>query len=68
MIFTSTGYDQHEAHCTFTSIALGKKAWKINAACLVEGNKQPDSFQLKVAANTLVLARGRAKQKLIRCL
>ena len=65
MVLTEKGFDQHEAHCTFTKVtSTGAGTWKIESACTVEGNEQPDSMELALSGNTLTVNNA---QKLVRC-
>ncbi len=65
MIVTDKGFDQHEAHCTFTKVtATGAGAWKVESACTVEGNEQPDTMDLTLAGDTLTVNN---TTKLVRC-
>ncbi|MFN3868957.1 MAG: hypothetical protein ACK4MF_07830 [Hyphomicrobiaceae bacterium] len=67
MIVTAKGYDQHEAHCTFTSVKRSGQGWAVAAECSVESDKQKDAFTLSVVGDTLTIAHGKQKQKLKRC-
>jgi hypothetical protein len=67
MILKAKGYDQHEAHCTFTSVKKSAQVWKVAAACSVQGDKQKDAFTLKVASNKLTMSRGKAASTFVRC-
>lgn len=67
MIVSATGYDQHEAHCIFASIARKGRVWKVEAQCSVDGDKQKDSFTLHVKGNKLVMAHGNNARTYVRC-
>ncbi len=67
IVFTANGYDQHEAHCTFTSIAPSANGWKINANCTVEGTMQTDAFTLETDDDELIITRGESMLRLKRC-
>lgn len=67
MIIRRTGYDQHEAHCTFKSLRRSGSAWWVSAQCVVEGSKQRDSFTMRVVADTLTMAHGKSVSVLQRC-
>lgn len=67
MIVSAHGFDQHEAHCTFTSVKQTGASWSIKAACSVEGDMQTDSFRLTRKGETLVMSRGQIAQTFIRC-
>lgn len=63
-VFTSDGYDQHEAHCTFANVAeTGPNAWRIAAACQVEGDEASLGWDVTVDGDTMMLDSTR----LIRC-
>lgn len=69
VIMTGKGYDQHEAHCTFSSVKRMKgNSWRIKASCTVEGNAQIDAFTLRVDGDTLFWSHGAgAAARLKRC-
>ena len=67
MVMRAKGYDQHEAHCNFTSVKKTGAAWKVAAACSVEGDKQRDAFTLKVVDDTLTLTRDGIARTYKRC-
>ncbi len=67
MIIRAKGYDQHEAHCSFTSIKKVGSSWKVKAACSVEGDSQKDAFTLQVSGNTLTLKQGGSTRAYKRC-
>lgn len=68
MVLTDKGYDQHEAHCTFSKVTpTGAGTWKVEAACTVEGNEQTDSMDLALTGDTLTINPGPNAHKLIRC-
>ena len=56
LVMTRNGYDQHEAHCTFTRIAnAGPNSWSVEGACSVEGNAQTMRLNLAVSADRLTI-------------
>ncbi len=67
LVMKAKGYDQHEAHCTFTSVRKSAGAWKVAAQCLVEGSRQKDAFALKVEGDTLILTQGKVARTYKRC-
>ena len=68
MILTERGFDQHEAHCTFRNVtSTGPGAWKVESACVVEGNEQTDTMDLAVNGDTLTLDPGPNARTLVRC-
>lgn len=67
MVIRAKGYDQHEAHCNFTSVKKIGAAWSVAAACSVEGDKQNDAFTLKVVDDALVLTQGGVARRYRRC-
>ena len=67
MIIRAKGYDQHEAHCNFKSIKKVGPAWKVKAACSVEGDSQKDAFTLQVSGKTLTLKQGKSVRAYKRC-
>lgn len=67
LVMTAKGYDQHEAHCTFSSvIATARDTWRVKGACSVEGDKQPLSMTLSVKGNKLTM-RDTGIRRLHRC-
>lgn len=66
-ILAARRYDSHEAHCAFNSVKKSAGAWKVNARCSVEGDRQTDTFTLRVSGDTLTMTRGKTSQTLIRC-
>ena len=67
MVIRAKGYDQHEAHCDFTTVKKTGTVWNVAAACSIEGDKQKDAFTLKVVDDTLVLAHGKNARTYRRC-
>jgi len=64
-VFTSDGYDPHEAHCTFANVAeTGPNSWRIDAACQVEGDEASLRWDVTVDGDTMTLDPGGA---LTRC-
>ncbi len=61
------GYDQHEAHCTFTRITPKSGAWTIEAECTVEGDTQPQEFTLSVSGGKLTWTDATGTTQMIRC-
>ena len=70
-IVTEDGYDQHEAHCGFTSVtATGDAQWSIVAECSVEGDLQEIDFNLAVENDELLEWYGEDRSdpwRLVRC-
>jgi hypothetical protein len=62
MIMKAKRYDQHETHCTFSSVTRRGAAWTVKARCDVEGDKQNASFQMEVVGDTLTMD-GRTLQR-----
>ena len=67
MAVRANGYDQHEAHCTFTSVKSVWRTWKIQSACSIQGDKQNLAHQFKVRGNRLVMTQGKVVRPLVRC-
>jgi hypothetical protein len=68
LVLSSKGYDQHEAHCTFSGLkptAAGE--WAGKAACSVEGDSQAFEVKLTVSGDTLTLTEDGASRDLLRC-
>jgi len=70
MILASKRYDQHEAHCIFTSVKkTGKASWQVRSRCTVEGSRAANNFTLAVDGNNLTMREaGGGARTLIRCL
>jgi hypothetical protein len=63
-VFAADRYDQHEAHCTFTSVAeTAPNAWRIEGACSVEGDEQQATWDLTVDGDTMT----DGPQRYVRC-
>lgn len=67
LILTDKTYDQHEAHCTFSSVAAKGEAWDVKARCSVEGDSQDGTFEFSVDGDTLVIADEGGRRVLTRC-
>lgn len=64
-VFTAEGFDQHEAHCTFSSVVpLAENEFRVGATCTVEGDEQSTAFDLKRDGDTLRIGDG---ELLTRC-
>jgi hypothetical protein len=55
MIMRRDGYDQHEAHCRFTSVSPKGAAWSVRARCMVEGNNMSLNLALAVTGDRLTV-------------
>ncbi len=55
LILKAKRYDQHEAHCTFSSVTKSGAAWNVKARCQVEGSMQNASFKIAVSGDTLTM-------------
>ncbi len=67
MIMRRNGYDQHEAHCKFTSVSPKGAAWSVRARCMVEGNKMNIKLTLAVARDRLTVRDERGPSTYQRC-
>jgi|GEM_PF-3254855 len=68
MILTEVGYDQHEAHCSFTKVTpSGDGQWKVEGTCSVEGDEQTMAWDMSVAGDTLSISEGGYTNALKRC-
>jgi hypothetical protein len=68
LVLSSKGYDQHEAHCTFSGLKpSGAGDWSGKAACSVEGDSQSFHVKLTVSGDTLTLTESGASRDLLRC-
>lgn len=64
-VFHADGYDQHEAHCTWANVQdISASAWRIAAACQVEGDEASLGFDISVEGDTLQMVPG---PRLVRC-
>ncbi len=66
-VINPRGYDQHEAHCTFTRIAPKGGAWTIAAECTVEGDTQPQDITLTVSGGKLTWTDLTGTTQMVRC-
>ena len=55
MIMRRDGYDQHEAHCKFTSVSAKGAAWTVRARCMVEGSNVDTKLTLAVTGDRLTV-------------
>jgi hypothetical protein len=67
MLMRERGFDQHEVHCAFKSIRRDGDGWRIKSRCLVDGNRQPYNFRLRVAGDTLTMTEGGHDRVFSRC-
>ena len=67
MIVRRDGYDQHEAHCRFTSIAPKGATWSVKARCTVEGNSVNLDLTLAVSGDRLTVRDERGPSTYQRC-
>jgi hypothetical protein len=68
MILTEAGYDQHEAHCSFTKVTpKGASAWSVAGTCSVEGDEQEMAWDLSVAGDTLTIMDSGYSSTKVRC-
>lgn len=69
LLVTTSGYDQHEDHCTFKSKpkAIKPGSWRAKAECSVEGDKQAHDVKLSVKGGRLTLRDGNAAHMFERC-
>lgn len=64
-VFHSDGFDQHEAHCTWANVQdIGANAWRIAAACSVEGDEASLGWDISVDGDTMQMNPG---GQLVRC-
>ncbi len=55
MVITKERFDQHEAHCEFTSVSGNGNEWKVSSKCSVEGDEQVYEFGMSVADKSLAM-------------
>ena len=67
MILKAKRFDQHEAHCTFSSVTKKGATWSVRARCTVEGNQINNNFTLRVDGNTLIMGGSGKPQTYQRC-
>lgn len=68
MILTEAGYDQHEAHCSFTKVSSNSEAkWTIEGTCSVEGDEQTMAWEVSVKGDALSITEGGYTKTLKRC-
>src|SRR5262245_22631682 len=67
LIMRRDGYDQHEAHCRFTSVRAQGPAWAVKARCTVEGDTQEMDLVLQVSGNRLTIRDEGGARTLERC-
>lgn len=62
MIVKANRYDQHETHCTFSSVRKRGSGWDVQARCQVDGDKQNPKFRIEVSGGKLTMD-GRTLQR-----
>lgn len=68
LLLQASRYDQHEAHCSFSSVRKsGPGSWQVRATCSVEGDRQRHRFTMSVAGDTLTIRDRRGARTLLRC-
>jgi hypothetical protein len=69
LFVTTSGYDQHEGHCSFKSQPKATKtgSWRAKAECSVEGDKQTHDVKLSVKGSRLTLRDENAAHVFERC-
>jgi hypothetical protein len=67
LIMTRDGYDQHEAHCKFSSIRAQGPTWAVKARCTVEGDTQELALVLRVSGSRLTMRDDAGARTLERC-
>jgi hypothetical protein len=68
LVLGRSRYDQHEAHCTFSSVRkTGTSSWQMRARCSVEGDRQSHTFNISVEGNRLTFADRYGARRLLRC-
>ena len=55
MLMRRDGYDQHETHCKFTSVAPKGAAWSVRGRCMVEGDNVNINVTLSVTGDRLTI-------------
>jgi len=55
MVMRRDGYDQHEAHCKFTTVTPKGADWSVKARCTVEGSAMNINLTLAVAGGRLTV-------------
>jgi hypothetical protein len=66
MVMKKSGYDEHETHCSFTSVRKRGASWAVAAKCSVDGDNQNIKMTLKRAGNRLEIG-GDLTRTLQRC-
>jgi hypothetical protein len=67
MVMRRDGYDQHEAHCRFTSVSPKGAGWSVRARCVVEGNNVNVNLTLAVSGDRLTVRDARGPSIYRRC-
>jgi hypothetical protein len=68
LILSAKRYDQHEAHCDFTSVKkIAGNAWRARARCSVEGDRSRSVMTMAVKGNMLTIRDGGIARTLMRC-
>ena len=67
LIIAKDRYDQHEVHCTFTSVTPKDGDYKVAGDCMVESNQQAYDFTLTVSGDTLTFTDEAGARDFLRC-
>ena len=67
MVLGKDRFDQHEAHCTFSSVSGNGNEWKVSSKCSVEGDEQAYDFGLSLADKTLSMIDDAGTHTYTRC-
>jgi hypothetical protein len=67
VVITKDRYDQHETHCTFTSVEGTEPDFKVKADCTIEGSAQPMEFTLTASGDTLTVTDDSGPRDLLKC-
>ena len=67
MVVTKDRFDQHEAHCEFTSVSGNGNEWKVSSKCSVEGDEQAYDFGMSLADDKLTMLDDAGSHVYTRC-
>ena len=67
MVIAKDRFDQHEAHCEFTSVSGNGNEWKVSSKCSVEGDEQAYDFGMSLADDKLTMLDDAGSHVYTRC-
>lgn len=67
MVISKDRFDQHEAHCEFTSVSGHGNEWKVSSKCSVQGDEQAYDFGMSLTGDKLTMIDDAGPHVYTRC-